>query len=215
MQYGLSLTQIKEQINEKFLAFPAGNVQTETAQIPIRVQQKIETIKQLENLPLSSPIMNASQGAPASAQQAPAMITLKDVATIQSVTDKGEITRYNLKTALSMAITKKQDANTVEVAEKVLNVLDQYKDQIDYAIGFDSAEGIKKSVETLVREGLLGALFASIAVLVFLRNVRNDHCDYFDSAVVTCSVHFLTTNGYFFKHYDAWRNGGCCWARSR
>lgn len=172
LQYGLSLTQIKEQINEKFLAFPAGNVQTETLQIPIRVQQKIETIKQLENLPLSSPIMNASQGAPASAQQAPAMITLKDVATIQPVTDQGEITRYNLQPSLSMAITKKQDANTVEVADKVINVLDKYKDKIDYAIGFDSAEGIKKSVETLVREGLLGALFASIAVLVFLRNVR-------------------------------------------
>lgn len=172
LQYGLSLTQIKEQINEKFLAFPAGNVQTETVQIPIRVQQKIETIKQLENLPLSSPIMNASPGAPASGQEAPTTITLKDVAKIEPVTEQGEITRYNLNAALSMAITKKQDANTVEVAEKVLNVLDKYKDKIDYAIGFDSAEGIKKSVETLVREGLLGALFASIAVLVFLRNVR-------------------------------------------
>lgn len=29
-----------------------------------------------------------------------------------------------------MAITKKQDANTVEVADKVINVLDQYKNEI-------------------------------------------------------------------------------------
>ncbi|GMB07514.1 efflux RND transporter permease subunit [Thermolongibacillus altinsuensis] len=170
LQAGLSLSQIKDQINEKFLSFPAGNINTDTLQIPVRVQEKLETIKQLENLSLSSPLSNM-QGAPA-AFQANGAIKLKDIAKIETITDQSEITRYNLKPSLSMAITKKQDANTVEVAEKVLNVLDDYKDELDYAIGFDSAEGIKKSVETLIREGLLGALFASVAVLVFLRNVR-------------------------------------------
>jgi hydrophobic/amphiphilic exporter-1 (mainly G- bacteria), HAE1 family len=180
LKAGLSLSQIKEQINEKFLSFPAGNVNTETLQIPVRVQEKLETVKELENLPLSSPFAQAGQqGFPnvpnASGAQAPAVsapLTLKDIATIETVTDQPEITRYNLNESLSMAVTKKQDANTVEVAEKVIEVLDSYKDEFDYAIGFDSAEGIKKSVETLVREGLLGALFASVAVLVFLRNVR-------------------------------------------
>jgi HAE1 family hydrophobic/amphiphilic exporter-1 len=51
-------------------------------------------------------------------------------------------------------------------------VLDQYDDRLKYAVGFDSADGIEKSVETLVKEGLLGALFASLAVLIFLRNFR-------------------------------------------
>lgn len=55
---------------------------------------------------------------------------------------------------------KKQDANTVEVASETMKILKKYDDQLDYAIGFDSADGIEKSVETLVREGLLGALFA-------------------------------------------------------
>ncbi|WP_044894690.1 efflux RND transporter permease subunit [Bacillus alveayuensis] len=186
LQAGLSLSQIKDQINEKFLSFPAGNVNTETLQIPVRVQEKLETVKELENLPLSSPLaqtmqpaQGAQQGFPggqnapgAQAQASSAPLTLKDVAKIETVTDQPEITRYNLKDSLSMAVTKKQDANTVEVAEKVIKVLDSYKDEFDYAIGFDSAEGIKKSIETLVREGLLGALFASVAVLVFLRNVR-------------------------------------------
>jgi HAE1 family hydrophobic/amphiphilic exporter-1 len=182
LQAGLSLSQIKEQINEKFLSFPAGNVNTETLQIPVRVQEKLETVEELKNLPLSSPLaqtMQAPQGFTGSvnakggqAAAASSPLTLKDIAKIETVTDQPEITRYNLNESLSMAITKKQDANTVEVAEKVIKVLDSYKDEFDYAIGFDSAEGIKKSIETLVREGLLGALFASVAVLVFLRNVR-------------------------------------------
>jgi HAE1 family hydrophobic/amphiphilic exporter-1 len=187
LQAGLSLSQIKDQINEKFISFPTGNVNTDTLQIPVRVQEKLETVKALENMPLTSPIAQTPQLAQASLQgfqgrgnvsgvQAQAasapQLKLKDIATIKTITDQPEITRYNLNESLSMAITKKQDANTVEVAEKVLKVLNSHKDEFDYAIGFDSAEGIKKSVQTLIREGLLGALFASVAVLVFLRNVR-------------------------------------------
>jgi hydrophobic/amphiphilic exporter-1 (mainly G- bacteria), HAE1 family len=168
LQAGLTLTQIKDQINEKYMSFPAGNVHTDTLQIPVRVQEKLETVKELENMALTSPVL---QSMPAAAQAKPA-IKLKDIASIETVADQAEFTRYNLKEALSMAVTKKQDANTVEVADKVTKVLDSYKDKFDYTIGFDSAEGIKKSVESLVREGLLGALFASVAVLLFLRNVR-------------------------------------------
>ncbi|BDG36906.1 efflux RND transporter permease subunit [Saccharococcus caldoxylosilyticus] len=168
LQAGLTLTQIKDQINEKYMSFPAGNVHTDTLQIPVRVQEKLETVKELENMALTSPVL---QSMPAAAQAKPA-IKLKDIASIETVADRAEFTRYNLKEALSMAVTKKQDANTVEVADKVTKVLDSYKDKFDYTIGFDSAEGIKKSVESLVREGLLGALFASVAVLLFLRNVR-------------------------------------------
>lgn len=177
LQAGLSLSQIKDQINEKYVSFPAGNVNTDTLQIPVRIQEKLETVKALENMTLTSPLTQTTtqsfqSGAIQSGTPSHPPLKLKDIAKIETVTDRPEITRYNLNESLSMAITKKQDANTVEVADKVIKVLDAHKDEFDYAIGFDSAEGIKQSVESLVREGLLGALFASIAVLVFLRNVR-------------------------------------------
>lgn len=160
-QLALSLNEIKETINSKKFSFPAGNLNENEIQVPVRVQEKIEEINELENLLIKSKF----------APNAPA-VKLGDIASIEVVTEKPEITRYNEKESLSMAITKKQDANTVEIAEKVLAVIDSYSDRLDYAIGFDSAEGIEKSVNTLVKEGLLGALFASIAVLIFLRNFR-------------------------------------------
>lgn len=160
-QLALSLNEIKETINSKKFSFPAGNLNENEIQVPVRVQEKIEEINELENLLIKSKY----------APEAPA-VKLGDIASIEVVTEKPEITRYNEKESLSMAITKKQDANTVEIAEKVLAVIDSYSDRLDYAIGFDSAEGIEKSVNTLVKEGLLGALFASIAVLIFLRNFR-------------------------------------------
>jgi len=160
-QAGLSLSQIKDQINQKLLSFPAGRVSSGDIQIPVRVEEKLRTIEQLKGLELTSSFN----------PQAPA-VKLSEVAAIETVTDQPELTRYNQKPSLSMAVTKKQDANTVAVAKEVIETLDSYKDRVDYAIGYDSAAGIEKSVNTLVKEGLLGALFASIAVLLFLRNFR-------------------------------------------
>ena len=162
---GLSLTSIRDQVNNKFLSFPAGKITENEMQIPLRVEEKLDSVSKLENLQLTT--LGGPAGVP---NRAP--ILLKDVASIEPITKKSEIARFNQKNALSMAITKKQGANTVEVANKVMDVLKKYDDQFDYTIGIDSAENIEKSVSTLLKEGLLGALFASIAVLVFLRNVR-------------------------------------------
>ena len=182
---GLSLESIKQQVNDKFLSFPAGNITDDSVQIPVRVEEKLESLESLKTLPLEgqrgTTLSTEAQGdtpsgppniADGAAVQTSQQITLNDIAKIEAITDRPEVTRYNLKDSLSMAVTKKQDANTVEVADQTIEVLERYSDQVDYAIGFDSAAGIEKSVETLVREGLLGALFASLAVLIFLRNFR-------------------------------------------
>ncbi|MBU0906300.1 MAG: efflux RND transporter permease subunit [Firmicutes bacterium] len=158
---GLTLSQIKEQIDQQILSFPAGTINENDINIPVRVEEKLGTIDKLKSLQLSSSFMTQEN-----------KVVLQEIATIEEVSTQSEITRYNQEESLSMAVTKKQDANTVEVAKRVIDVLDKYEDRLEYAVGFDSADGIEKSVETLVKEGLLGALFASIAVLVFLRNFR-------------------------------------------
>lgn len=174
-QVGLSLSMIKKQINDKFLSFPAGEITENEVQIPIRVEEKLDSISKLEELELTSSFGGESSAAQSNdGNQAgqSSTILLKDVATIKAVTEKSELARFNQQESLSMAITKKKDANTVEIADKVMKVLKKYDNQLDYEIGIDSAKDIEKSVSTLVKEGLLGALFASIAVLVFLRNAR-------------------------------------------
>ncbi len=190
---GLSLSSIKEQINAKYVSFPSGQLAEGDSKIPIRVEEKLENLDKLKNLQLTSsaasgaasggqgqpaqsgPPAGSADGAPGAPteQAAPAEpIRLSDVATIEAVSKQSEKTRYDLKDSLSMAITKKQDANTVEIADGVTKILNKYDDQIDYTIGIDSAKDIEESVATLVKEGLLGALFASLAVLLFLRNIR-------------------------------------------
>ena len=134
---GLSLGEIKEQIDQQIFSFPAGTVNDNDINIPVRVEEKLESIEKLQSLRLTSSFN----------PEAPP-VELQDIATIEEVSKQSEITRYNQEEALSMAVTKKHDANTVEVANRVIEVLDQYDDRLEYAVGFDSAEGIEKSVET-------------------------------------------------------------------
>ncbi|MGI1805804.1 efflux RND transporter permease subunit [Exiguobacterium sp. TDN 0502] len=194
---GLSLSSIKEQINGKFVSFPSGQLSENDSKIPIRVEEKLENLDKLKNLQLTpaagatgssnnnqlsagGPPQGTTQGPPSTtggatadqASQPAEPIRLKDIAKIEAISQQSEKTRYDLKDSLSMAITKKQDANTVEIADEVTKILNKYDDQVDYTIGIDSAKDIEESVATLVKEGLLGALFASLAVLLFLRNIR-------------------------------------------
>lgn len=164
LKSGLTIRSINDQIKQKYFSFPAGQVQADDLKIPIRVEEKLKTIKELENLPLQQEVLGPQENA--------SPILLKDIAKVEEVTIQSEKTRYNLQDALSLVITKKQDANTVEVADKVINELTKHDHKLNYHISFDSAASVKDSVQTLVREGLMGAIFASLAVLLFLRNIR-------------------------------------------
>jgi hydrophobic/amphiphilic exporter-1 (mainly G- bacteria), HAE1 family len=188
-QAGVTLNAVKDAIKSRNLSFPAGTVTNDSITVPVRVEEAVDTISELKKITISagaaSPSVGGSQGgagepvdkgAP-SQSMAPGSsprLKLGDIAEIKETEEVNEITRYNQKSSLSMAVTKKQDANAVEVAEKVIEVLnkEKYDDKLNYAIGFGQAEGIKDSVNTLVKEGLFGALFASLAVLIFLRNFR-------------------------------------------
>ncbi|MBY6035603.1 efflux RND transporter permease subunit [Fictibacillus nanhaiensis] len=178
---GVTLNTVKDAINSRDLSFPAGTVTDDSITVPVRVEEAVDTVSELKEITLASsmqapsaPRGSGSPGTTGAPPSAASSVKLGDIAEVKESEDVSEITRYNQKASLSMAVTKKQDANTVEVADKVIEVLnkDKYDDKLNYAIGFGQAEGIKDSVNTLVKEGLFGALFASLAVLIFLRNFR-------------------------------------------
>ncbi|WP_267875422.1 efflux RND transporter permease subunit [Cohnella cholangitidis] len=76
--------------------------------------------------------------------------------------------------SITLNIVKSGTANTVEVSNKVLEVYEEAEKagKIDALVMYNRATDVKESVNTLAREGALGALFASILILFFLRNFR-------------------------------------------
>lgn len=160
-QAGLNLNAIKQSISGSFFSFPAGTLENNSVVVPIHIDQKLETIEDLKRMTVSSPVTGGQ-------------VKLSDVAAIETKNEYKQAARFNGVKSIALLINKKQNANTVEVADGVVEVLNQYRDAglIQYTMIFDQAEAIKTSISELVEKGLFGALFAAITVLIFLRNFR-------------------------------------------
>lgn len=81
------------------------------------------------------------------------------------------VTRTNGNSSLQLVIYKTKEANTVEayhIVERALREIDDADDSITISVGFQQAEFIEESISGVTREGLLGAIFAVVVILIFL-----------------------------------------------
>lgn len=102
-------------------------------------------------------------------------VTLQDIASVQSVTDQESVSRSNGKDVLFAIITKEANANAVDVGDEVQATAERLTKTVknaEVAVIFSTADMVVTSVNSMMREVLLGALFATIVILIFLRNVR-------------------------------------------
>lgn len=104
-------------------------------------------------------------------------IKLSEIADVKvGVGPQESFTRTNGKASVLLEISKAQDANTVDVADKVLAKVKDLSAKLPGGTRvttiYDGSESVKLSVSGMVREGALGALLAIVVILLFLRNVR-------------------------------------------
>ncbi|MFC5527895.1 efflux RND transporter permease subunit [Cohnella yongneupensis] len=123
----------------------------------VNISSKIDSIDTLKKLPLA-------QG-----------ITLQDVATVEQKQDQESISRSNGKDVLFAIVTKESDANAVKVGKEVKDAVERLNktiNNVDINVVFSTSDMVVTSVNSMMREVLLGALFATIVILLFLRNLR-------------------------------------------
>lgn len=154
---GITFDQITNGLQANNLSIPLGEATINQNNLPVFVQGDLRTIDKLKEWNLT-----------------PDGVKLTDIAVVKEGKDLSILNRTNGGASVNLNIVKSGDANTVEVSEKVLQVYENAeKDgQIKALIMYDRATDVKDSVNTLAREGALGALFASILILFFLRNFR-------------------------------------------
>ncbi|MGX9134849.1 efflux RND transporter permease subunit [Rummeliibacillus sp. JY-2-4R] len=102
-------------------------------------------------------------------------VTLGDIASIKETTDSNFISRFNGKDSLNISITKDSQSNAVAISkevEKVTKEINKEFDQQESTIYVSSADLVQNSVHTMIKEVLIGALFATIVIMLFLRNIR-------------------------------------------
>ncbi|GER90305.1 hypothetical protein KDW_44670 [Dictyobacter vulcani] len=109
---------------------------------------------------------------------APTPVKLKDVATVEQVlAPSTSLTRTNGKPSLGLSIVKTPNGNTVSISNAVHDQLPDLKNKLGHnatiSVISDQAPSITKSIQDLTREGLIGAAFAIIVILVFLLSIRS------------------------------------------
>lgn len=103
-------------------------------------------------------------------------VKLNDIASVEVKKPGHTMTRMNGENALLLIVSKESNANAVSTSKKVIEmskeINDKYK-QLHSEVIISNADMIENSVNSMMKEVLLGALFATIVIMLFLRNIRS------------------------------------------
>lgn len=167
---GITTEQVTGALQANNISIPAGTVQSDDTTLPVRVESEIASIDQLEGL-----LVGATPG------DEPQPITLGDIAEIEVVqTEASGVARTNGEPSIALDVFMAQGANTVDTAEAVREQLEEIEErlagtgsEVETTILLDQSIYIEESIDALVREASFGAIFAVVAILVFLLSVRS------------------------------------------
>ena len=190
-EHGLSIQSIRDTLDRAGVLIPAGQLTQGDETLTVQAGTLLKSVDDLTALPLvggsggqGASGQDAGQGAApgteptASANPGEAtQVTLGDVATVtRDYEPAASISRVNGEDALTISVTKRPSANTVDVSNEVSAALPELQsslgDGVTMQIVSDQAPFIVQSIDTLVTEGLLGLGFAVLVIFVFLLSVR-------------------------------------------
>lgn len=157
---GLTAQDVTDALDANGVLLPGGTITEDGRSLAVQTGARLASVDDIAALPLSGTDLTIGDVASVSLQDAPATA----------------LSRVDGEDALTIAVTKTPDANTVEVSNLVAEALPGIADALDGATittVFDQAPYIEQSIETLAVEGLLGLVFAIIVILVFLLSVRS------------------------------------------
>ncbi len=183
---GISVAQVQGVIAANQVTIPSGTITEEGVRLPISTEHRFTSVDELRALvvgvrsdPSATPGggVTGTDGTPGGGSLAiPAFVRLDDIADVEvvDVQETGHA-RTDGQSSLTLTVSKASGANTVEVADAVnaafADIMDQHPEVAITTIQ-DLSIFIKESRDGLVREGLLGALFAIITIWVFLLSLR-------------------------------------------
>jgi HAE1 family hydrophobic/amphiphilic exporter-1 len=161
--YGLTIGDVSARIRAENLSRPAGIAQEGQREYVLRSSGYFQNIDDAKKTPLRT--VEGRQ------------VLLEDVAEVRDDAREERVwARVNGEPALSVAVSKQSDANTVETAARVKSTVEdierRYPD-LKFNIVYDQSKFVKDSIHLLQEHALIGGTLAILAILFFLRNVRS------------------------------------------
>ncbi|HVS05953.1 MAG TPA: efflux RND transporter permease subunit [Candidatus Dormibacteraeota bacterium] len=165
---GLAPFQVAQALEAAQVDVPAGESLGGSRVLPVEVVSTVHTAADLRALPVGT-------AAPSARSASPSIVTLGAVASVQEgPAPVNGITRTDGLPSLSIQVIRDPNGNAISLSNDVHSrVAALHLDPSDrLSLIEDTATGIRASLNDLLLEGLLGALFAILAIFFFLRSIR-------------------------------------------
>jgi HAE1 family hydrophobic/amphiphilic exporter-1 len=154
----VSIEHIMPLLQGQNIATAVGEKNVDGKTSNIKVVGDLNTVEKLENIEILP------------------SVPLKDVASITIEKQENNLTKVNGHDALTFVITKDSNSNAVTIskeAKKVSQEVNDKYDNLETNVILSTADTVESSVQSMMKEVLLGALFATIVIMLFLRNLRS------------------------------------------
>ena len=168
--HGVSTLQVASALQQATIVQSVGSLKQGSATIPLQVAGYLTSLDQIAAI-------TVLPAGGAASRTAPAPVTIGQLGTVQLVSVPADtITRTDGRPSIGLQVTKGPNANTVTVANEVKAALPGIESAIGHGVRLESiqdqATPITQAIGDILREGLLGAVFAIFVIFAFLRSGR-------------------------------------------
>ncbi len=158
--YHIGINEILNKVGMRNQNIPGGNLKGGSTQQLLRIEGKIRTKKELQDILIRSNFSGQK-------------IYLKDVATV--VDDKAEIdviTHYDGQEATLMIVKKKEGADTIALVEEVMKSVERFRErhkgELKFVLFQDEAVEVQKKLDVLSSNALSGLVLVMLFLFIFL-----------------------------------------------
>lgn len=159
----LPLQNVTNAVAQSNLIIPSGDLKTGVFDYSLTTESQYNVVQPMENM-----VVKVINGVP---------IRIKDIGYVEdSYQEPTEIVRVNRQHGVVLRVLKSPDANTVDVVDEVVKQIPKLQGvppSVKSSLAFDQSLYIRDSISGLQQEALMGALLATIVILLFLRNLRS------------------------------------------
>jgi hydrophobe/amphiphile efflux-1 (HAE1) family protein len=161
---GVGVDEVMRAIQNTNANLPAGRLSADVTETLVRVEGKLKEAQEFNKIIV--------------ARRANGPVYLDQVAdVIDGEAEEQSISRVNGKRAVSLDITKVQDANVVEVGNGILNVVENLRktlpDDIKIKILDSQSERVQSQLDNVKRTIIEGAILTMVIVFFFLHSWRS------------------------------------------
>lgn len=161
-QYKLDMNSVVNFVGSADFSIPAGNVDRGDQSLILRGGVSYNTTESLKDIPIT---LKSGQ-----------VIRLSDVANVRQATEKADsVSRYNGLETVTLSVTKRQSASTLDVTRAVNKTLEEINARhigVELSVISDSSTDIMASVNSVVMTLILAIVICMLVLFFFFGDWR-------------------------------------------